>query len=200
MSIFFILKHRLFSNLVSNLQEKWRDIFHFLDITKDNILDLADVTLIQDNYVRLHNLTAEEVCADRETMHEIKLKIKIKIIWGAHSHKSRCTWYWQHCAQHAPGVQCFVHIFTCSPADFIYIRRCILPSVVIEYNLRYEKGLLLRCIHVHHFESDLIYKLDHMRISGSEPSSVILRQTMKFKRLQSDNPKVPKQAEAKAIV
>ena len=36
-----------------------------------------------------------------------------------------------------------------------------------------------------------------MRISGTEPSSVILSQTMKFKRLKSDAQKVPKQAEAK---
>ena len=39
--------------------------------------------------------------------------------------------------------------------------------------------------------------MDHMRISGTEPSSVILSQTMKFKKLKSDDPKVPKQAEAK---
>ena len=36
-----------------------------------------------------------------------------------------------------------------------------------------------------------------MRISGTEPSSVILSQTKKFKKLKSDDPKVPKQAEAK---
>ena len=36
-----------------------------------------------------------------------------------------------------------------------------------------------------------------MRISGTEPSSVILSRTMKFKKLKSDDPKVPKQAEAK---
>ena len=37
-----------------------------------------------------------------------------------------------------------------------------------------------------------------MRISGNEPSSVILSQTMKtIKKLKSDDPKVPKQAEAK---
>ena len=36
-----------------------------------------------------------------------------------------------------------------------------------------------------------------MRILGTEPSSVILSQTMKFKKLKSDDPKVPKQAEAK---
>ena len=39
--------------------------------------------------------------------------------------------------------------------------------------------------------------MDHMQISGNEPSSVILSQTMRFKKLKSDDPKVPKQAEAK---
>ena len=39
--------------------------------------------------------------------------------------------------------------------------------------------------------------MDHVRISGTEPSSVILSRTMKFKKLKSDDPKVPKQAEAK---
>ena len=37
----------------------------------------------------------------------------------------------------------------------------------------------------------------HMRISGTEPSSVILSQTMKIKKLKSDEPKIPKQAKAK---
>ena len=36
-----------------------------------------------------------------------------------------------------------------------------------------------------------------MRISDTEPSSVILSQTMNFKKLKSDYPTVPKQAEAK---
>ena len=36
-----------------------------------------------------------------------------------------------------------------------------------------------------------------MRISGNEPSSVILSQTTRFKKFKSDGPKVPKQAEAK---
>ena len=36
-----------------------------------------------------------------------------------------------------------------------------------------------------------------MRISGTEPLSVILSPTMKFKKLKSDDRKVPKQAEAK---
>ena len=39
--------------------------------------------------------------------------------------------------------------------------------------------------------------MDHMRISGTQPSSVILSQTVKFKKLKSDDQKLPKQAEAK---
>ena len=41
--------------------------------------------------------------------------------------------------------------------------------------------------------------MDHMRISGNEPSSVILRQT-KFQKLKSDVPNVPKQDEAERNV
>ena len=44
-----------------------------------------------------------------------------------------------------------------------------------------DKILLLGCIH--HFNSDLIYNIDHMRISGNEPSSVILSQTKWFRTL-----------------
>ena len=40
---------------------------------------------------------------------------------------------------------------------------------------KYKKRLLLRCIR--HFKSDLINNMDHTRISGTEPSSVILSQT-----------------------
>ena len=36
-----------------------------------------------------------------------------------------------------------------------------------------------------------------MSISGTEPSSVILSKTMKFKKLKIDIPKEPKQADAK---
>ena len=36
-----------------------------------------------------------------------------------------------------------------------------------------------------------------MRISGTEPSSVILSQTESFQKLKIDAPKVPKQGEAK---
>ena len=39
--------------------------------------------------------------------------------------------------------------------------------------------------------------MNHMRIFGSEPSSVILSQIMKFKKLKSDAPKVPNKAETK---
>ena len=37
-----------------------------------------------------------------------------------------------------------------------------------------KKRLLLRCIH--HFKSDLINNMDHMRISGTEPLSVVISQ------------------------
>ena len=69
------------------------------------------------------------------------------------------------------------------------------PAVTLTKKLKFKKKLPIRCIR--HFESDLINNMDHMRISDTEPSSVILSQTMQFKKLKSDNPKVPKQAEAK---
>ena len=39
-----------------------------------------------------------------------------------------------------------------------------------------KKRLLLRCIR--HFKSDSINNMDHIRIAGTEPSSVILSQTL----------------------
>ena len=42
-------------------------------------------------------------------------------------------------------------------------------------HLNYDKRLLLWCLH--HPKSDLINNMDHMRISGTEPSSVIPSQT-----------------------
>ena len=48
----------------------------------------------------------------------------------------------------------------------------------------FKKKLPLRCIR--HFKSDLINNMDHMRISGTEPSSVILSQTMNFEKVKSD--------------
>ena len=56
--------------------------------------------------------------------------------------------------------------------------------------VKYKKRLLLRCIH--HFKSDLINNMDHMRISGTEPSSVILSQTKKLTNGWIEAPKVPK--------
>ena len=43
----------------------------------------------------------------------------------------------------------------------------------------------------------LINNVDHMRISGTEPSSVIFSKTKLLKMLKRDTPKVPKQAEVK---
>ena len=47
------------------------------------------------------------------------------------------------------------------------------------------------------FLSDLINNIDHMRVSGTEPPSVIPSITMLLKKFKSDDPKVPLQAEAK---
>ena len=55
----------------------------------------------------------------------------------------------------------FIHSF--------YIRRKML--LLCKYKMR----LLLRCIN--HFKTDLFNNMDHMRISGTELSSVIISQT-----------------------
>ena len=39
--------------------------------------------------------------------------------------------------------------------------------------------------------------MDHMRISGTEPSSMLRSKREFYKRLKSDVPKMPKQTEAK---
>ena len=39
--------------------------------------------------------------------------------------------------------------------------------------------------------------MDHMRISDTKPSTVMLSQTKQFKKLKSDAKRVPKQAKAK---
>ena len=46
-------------------------------------------------------------------------------------------------------------------------------------SLQYKKRLLLRCIH--HFKSDLINNIDHMRISDTEHSQVIFSQQSSLK-------------------
>ena len=43
--------------------------------------------------------------------------------------------------------------------------------------VKYGKILLLTCTCIHHFKPDLNNIMDNMRISGTEPSSVILSQT-----------------------
>ena len=62
---------------------------------------------------------------------------------------------------------------------------------------KYKKRLLLRCIH--HFKSDRINHMDHMRISGIEPSSVILSQTKLFENIESVVPNVSKKQKAKRL-
>ena len=58
--------------------------------------------------------------------------------------------------------------------------------------------LLLRCIH--HFKSDLINNMDHMRISGNEPSSVILSQTKWFQKLKKVTRKSLNKVKPKGMV
>ena len=59
-----------FSFKVKNLQEKWRDMFALQDVNNDSLLDMDDVSLSEDNYVRLHNLTEVEVCEYRMNIHD----------------------------------------------------------------------------------------------------------------------------------
>ena len=75
---------------------------------------------------------------------------------------------------------------------FSYTLKCSVDKSFWHY--KYKKRLLLRCIH--HFKSDLINSMDHMSISGNEPSSVILRQKV-VSKVENVDPKVPKEAEAK---
>ena len=56
------------------------------------------------------------------------------------------------------------------------------PAATLTKKLKYEKRHLLICIN--HFKSDLINNMDHMRISGIEPSSVTHSQTKWFQTLQ----------------
>ena len=52
------------------------------------------------------------------------------------------------------------------------------PALTLTKKLKYKQILLPRCIH--HFKSDEINNIDHMRISGTEASSVILSQKKEF--------------------
>ena len=48
--------------------------------------------------------------------------------------------------------------------------------------IKYKKKLLRSCIH--YFKSDLIYSMDHMRLSGIQPSSVILSQRQVVEKIE----------------
>ena len=67
-------------------------------------------------------------------------------------------------------MMCFARFSQFDGVQF-WIVLFIITAILSEY----EKRLLLRCMH--HFKSDLINNMDHMRISGTEPSSVILSKT-----------------------
>ena len=56
---------------------------------------------------------------------------------------------------------------------------------------------LVHLTDLHHFKSDFIKNMNHMRISGNELSSVILGQKKSILKVENNGPKVPKQAEAK---
>ena len=73
----------------------------------------------------------------------------------------------------------------------------LLPFLISPWihHVQYKKRLILRCIH--HLISDLINNMDHMRISGTKPCSVILNRTKYFKNLKKWCPKLPKQAKTK---
>ena len=59
-----------------------------------------------------------------------------------------------------------------SSSDWAKTVICIMPTRFYTQSANI-KRLLPRCIH--HFKSDIINNMNHMRISGNEPSSVILR-------------------------
>ena len=66
---------------MNNLQEKWRDLFDFIDVNDDSVLDMADVSLSKDNYVRLHNLTEQEVCGYRKMIYGQNSKQNAREAW-----------------------------------------------------------------------------------------------------------------------
>ena len=53
---------------------------------------------------------------------------------------------------------------------------------------------------MHHFKSDLINNMDHMRISGIEPSSVILSLRKKLKKVKKNAKKYRKKLKPKGMV
>ena len=53
---------------------------------------------------------------------------------------------------------------------------------------------------IQHFKSDVINDMDHMRISGTEPSSVILSQRKWFKKLKMYAQNCPNKVKPKGMV
>ena len=72
------------------------------------------------------------------------------------------------------------------------------PAVTLTSSWNSKNRLLLRCIH--HFKSGWIYNMDHMRISGTEPSSVSLSQTKRFKIWRIDAQECQNKVKPKRMV
>ena len=98
------------------------------------------------------------------------------------------VWNLEYCKYSFPlfSFTCFDILSRKFAYDFVKLQRechqfasmvvmLFLELIILEY----KKRLLLR--YIHHFKSDLINNMDHMRISGTEPSSVVLRQRSNFK-------------------
>ena len=72
---------------------------------------------------------------------------------------------------------------------YIPKRSDMVPTYLIlnktDYNIN--KRLLLR--RIHHFKTDLINTMDNLRISGTEPSSVILSKKKGFSKVEKRCPK-----------
>ena len=73
----------------------------------------------------------------------------------------------------------------------------ILPVLLACLTL-FDISVLLRCIH--HFQSDFINDMGHTRISGTEPSSVILSERKKFQKLKMYAQKCQNKVKPKGIV
>ena len=88
------------------------------------------------------------------------------------------TFYWLPKLHKHPFKSRFIsnssHCCTTFLSKHITSALTTVKNHVIKYN-EYEERLLLKCIH--YFDWELINNMDHMRISGTEPSSVILSQT-----------------------
>ena len=57
---FFLLGKEKVCN-ISYLQFKWGEMFSLLDVNHDHKLDKADIELSADYYIRVNNLTEQEV-------------------------------------------------------------------------------------------------------------------------------------------